>query len=84
MTFTLRRRAQSNDSDIIDETGASFGQIIRSMNGYTVYVLGDYEQLFPPFDSDEEALDAFEDWAASNTMTNIPTIPPPSGGREAR
>lgn len=81
MHFALRFRARSDDYDIVDDDGASVGQVIHSANGYTVYLLGDLERLFPPDDTAEAALHAFEDWVASNTITNIGTT---SGGENSR
>jgi hypothetical protein len=81
MHFALRLRPRSDDYDIVDDDGASFGQVIHSANGYTIYLLGDFERLFPPHDTADAALEAFEDWAASNTITNIPTI---SGGESSQ
>lgn len=64
------------DFDIVDGHGAAFGRIVKSVNGFTTYVFGDVEQLFPPHETAEEALAAFEQWTKNNTLTGIPTFPP--------
>ena len=74
MDFSLRLRAHSHDYDIVGEDNVTYGQVIHSVNGFTIYLLGDFERLFPPHESADDALEAFEDWAASNTLTNILTI----------
>jgi hypothetical protein len=72
--FSLRRRPRTDDYDIVGDDQAVFGQVIHSADGYTVYLLGDFERLFPPFPSADDALEGFEEWAASNTVSDIPTI----------
>ena len=75
--YSLRRRPKSNDHDLIDD-GTVIGQIIASDRGHTIYLLGDYEQLLAPATSADAALEAFEDWAASNTLSDVLTVRPSS------
>lgn len=74
MSYSLRPRAGSNDYDLVKESGAVAGQVIGSKDGYRVYLLGDLETLLDTYPTADEALDAFEDWAASNTTGTIPVI----------
>lgn len=74
--FTLVPRPRSADFDIVGGNGAALGRVVKSVNGYTTYVFGDVEQLFPPHTTAEEALTAFEQWTMHNTLTGIPTFPP--------
>ncbi len=71
MSYALRRRPRSNDYDLVDDQGQGVGQVISSANGFTVYLLGDFEQLMAPAETAEDALEAFEDWAASNTVSDL-------------
>ena len=75
--YSLRRRPKSNDHDLIDD-GTVIGQIIASDRGHTIYLLGDFEQLLPSAESADDALEAFEDWAASNTLSDVLTLGPTS------
>ena len=74
MSYSLRPRAGSNDYDLIEESGATLGQVIGSRDGFRIYLLGDLESLLDTYPTADEALDAFEDWAASNTTDTIPVI----------
>lgn len=76
--YSLRRRPKSNDHDLIDGDGTVIGQIIVSDRGHTIYLLGDYEQLLAPAKSADAALEAFEDWAASNTHSDLLIVRPSS------
>jgi hypothetical protein len=75
LSYSLRVQARSSDYDIIDESGGALGQVIQSASGFTTYLFGDFEALLPPCATADEALDAFEDWAASNTTDNTLVIP---------
>lgn len=75
-SHSLRARAKSDDYDIVNDAGDVRGQVIASPNGYTVYLLGDFEALLEPQESADAALEHFEDWVASNTTASIPIIPP--------
>jgi len=75
MTYSLRARPRSADFDLVDAEGVPLGQVIDSPGGFTIYLLGDVEPLLSRYGSADEALDAFEDWAASNTTNNI-LLPP--------
>ena len=80
--YSLRRRPKSNDHDLIDD-GTVIGQVIASDRGHTIYLLGDFGQLLDPAESADAALEAFEDWAASNTHPTTcwslsPTLARPS------
>lgn len=72
--YSLRPRAKSNDYDIVNEKNTVRGQVIQSPAGFTVYLIGDFEPLLDPQSSADAALEAFEDWAASNTTSTIPVI----------
>jgi hypothetical protein len=74
MPYTLTERPGSNDFDIVDtdDPGKRIGQVVASKNGYTIYLHGDLEALLPPYPSSDAALEAFEDWTASNTLTVLP------------
>lgn len=72
---SLRSRPKSEDFDLLNDAGEVRGQVIKSPHGYTVYLLGDFESLLEPRETAQDALDHFEDWAASNTTTSIPIIP---------
>lgn len=82
MTYALRKRAKSNDYDLVDADGVAIGQIVSSANGFTIYLIGDYEQLLPPAETADEALEAFEDWAASNTLSDLLVVKPDSSEAE--
>jgi hypothetical protein len=45
--------------------------VIASPEGCTVYLLGDFERLLPPAPTADAALEAFEEWSASNTFTDL-------------
>ena len=75
MSYSLRPRARSNDYELIEESGTILGQVIGSKDGFRIYLLGDLESLLDTYPTPDEALDAFEDWAASNTTDTIPVIP---------
>ena len=79
MSYALRRRPRSNDYDLIDAEGKAIGQVIASANGFTVYLLGDFEQLMELGGAADDALEAFEDWVASNTVSDILIIKPATG-----
>ena len=68
--YSLRRRPKSNDHDLVDD-GTVIGQVIASDRGHTIYLLGDFGQLLDPAESADAALEAFEDWAASNTFNDL-------------
>ncbi len=72
----MSRRPRSNDFDILDEGGTPVGQIVTSDDGFAVYLLGDFERLLEPAPTAEEALERFEEWAASNTMSDLLIIDP--------
>jgi hypothetical protein len=74
VSYSLRPRAGSNDYDLIEASGATLGQVIGSRDGFRIYLLGDLESLLDTYPTADEALDAFEDWAASNTTDTIPVI----------
>lgn len=74
MTYSLRPRTGSNDYDIVESSGAALGQVIESKAGFTIYLLGDLEALLDPHPTADDALVAFEEWAASNTTDTIPSI----------
>ncbi len=74
MTYALSPRPRSNDYDIVEASGASLGQVIGSKDGFRIYLLGDLESLLETYPTADDALDAFEDWAASNTTDTIPVI----------
>ena len=74
-SHSLRSRPKSSDYDIINADGDVRGQVIASPAGFTVYLIGDFESLLEPRETAQDALDHFEDWAASNTTTSIPIIP---------
>lgn len=76
MSHMLRPRPRSNDYDIVDDTGAALGQVIGSEEGFRIYLLGDLESLLETYPTADEALEAFDDWAASNTTDTIPVITP--------
>jgi hypothetical protein len=82
MTYALRKRPRSNDFDLVDQAGKAIGQVVASDTGFAVYLFGDFERLFDPSDSAEAALEAFEDWAASNTVSNVLLIQPADEARE--
>jgi hypothetical protein len=75
VTNALRKRPKSNDYDLLDDD-IVIGQVVASANGFTVYLLGDFEQLLPPASSADAALEAYEEWAASNTVSDILVIQP--------
>jgi hypothetical protein len=75
LSYSLRARPKSNDYDLVDGSGVALGQVIHSANGFTVYLFGDLEPLLSAQPTADEALEAFEDWAASNTTDNILIIP---------
>lgn len=70
MKYTLRSKPKSNDFDLLED-GRGIGQVINSANGFTVYLLGDVEALLDAAPTAEAALDAFEHWAATNTMPDL-------------
>lgn len=74
MSYSLRPRAGSTDYDLVDPSGAAVGQIIGSKDGFRIYLLGDLETLLDTCPTADDALAAFEDWAASNTTDTIPVI----------
>jgi hypothetical protein len=74
VSYSLRPRAGSNDYDLVNASGASAGQVIGSQDGFRIYLLGDLESLLETYPTADEALEAFEDWAASNTTETIPVI----------
>lgn len=78
---TLRPRAKSDDFDILTDAGEVRGQVITSPHGYTVYVLGDLESLFEPFETAEEALNQFDEWAESNP-TDLTAQTPDEGAAQ--
>ncbi|CAN5180882.1 hypothetical protein BH09ACT5_BH09ACT5_21330 [soil metagenome] len=80
MSYSLRPRARSNDYDLVDASGNALGQLIGSKDGYRIYLLGDLESLLDTYPTPDDALDAFEDWAASNTTDTIPVISGDPGG----
>jgi hypothetical protein len=74
VSYSLTPRPQSNDYDLVDASGIALGQVIGSQDGFRIYLLGDLESLLETYETADEALDAFIDWAASNTTDTIPTI----------
>ena len=79
-TYALRARPKSVDFDIVNEKDDVRGQVISSPAGFTVYLIGDFEPLLQPAPDADAALEAFEDWAASNTTSSIPIIAKPLDG----
>lgn len=76
MTYSLSKRARTNDFDILDETGTPIGQVVTADSGFAVYLLGDFERLLEPSPTAMDALEAFEEWAASNTLSDILVVDP--------
>jgi hypothetical protein len=76
VSTTLRKRPKSNDYDLVDDDGTAIGQVIASDRGCTIYLLGDYEPLLPPAPDADAALEAYEEWAASNTVSDILVLHP--------
>lgn len=76
MAYSLSKRPRSNDFDLVDDTGTAIGQVVSSDTGFAVYLLGDFERLFEPAPSAAEALESFEEWAASNTMSDLLIVDP--------
>ena len=74
VSYSLRPRARSNDYDLVDASGAAIGQVIGSTEGFRIYLLGDLESLLDTYPTAEDALAAFEEWAASNTTDSIPVV----------
>lgn len=73
-TYTLRPRWRSHDFDIVNDEDNIRGQVIKSPAGFTVYLIGEFQPLLPALPDAKAALDAFEDWASSNTTSKIPVI----------
>jgi hypothetical protein len=79
VSYSLRPRARSNDYDLVETSGSILGQVIGSKDGYRIYLLGDLESLLDTYPTADDALDAFDDWAASNTTDTIPVISTETG-----
>jgi hypothetical protein len=75
VTYSLSRRPRSEDYDILKDSGDSIGQVVHSPDGFKIYLLGDFESLLDVYQTADDALEAFEDWAASNTTNTILVIP---------
>ena len=74
VSYSLRPRTGTTDYDLVDASGAAVGQAIGSKDGFRIYLLGDLETLLDTYPTADDALAAFEDWAASNTTDTIPAI----------
>ena len=74
MDYVLERKPKTNDYEIFDEDGKLVGTVVCTAEGASVYLLGDVARLLEPLPTPQDALEAFSDWAASNTYSDIPVI----------